>query len=264
MAHRVIIRNEKVLHILDNPHHLAAYAADVWVEFASRTIKQKGRFTVALSGGKTPFELYALLSRRTDVRFWTSTHIFLVDERYVPRTHQESNYHLLKETLLRHPAIPARNFHHINTEKKDIKESATEYEDGLREFFSLKKNEFPGFDLILLGLGEDGHTASLFPAEEVPGEHTRAVVAVERKGKLSSRVTLTLPVINNASGILFLVTGKHKAPIIKRIMSEPECTLPACLVKPVHGELAFLLDKDAASELSDPGATIYDKPLPWM
>jgi len=213
-------------------------------------IKEKGLYTMALSGGKTPGLLYETLTHST--LWWEKIHIFLVDERYVPYSDPLSNFSLVQKTLLSKISIPQHNVHPINTEISPPENAATLYADELKTFFEMRGN-YPVFDLILLGIGEDGHTASLFPGRkhsEAENVLVKAVGPAPIDPKVP-RITLTLGVINNAANIAFLVSGKNKAAIVKRVVEEKDTTLPAAMVKPHSGNLLFFLDKPASSKLSN-------------
>lgn len=209
---------------------LSDAAAACVIEHARRAIAGNGRLTMALSGGTTPRLLYERLAR-TDFEMdglWQSTHVFWGDERCVGPEHKESNYGLARDALLSKVALPTANIHRIFGEAPNADREAARYETELRRFFYLHEPDtagrFPIFDLVLLGIGADGHTASLFPGDSALQEHTRWAVAVRApKGYAPGRrITLTLPVINNARTILFLVSGKGKTPVMQDILSDSE------------------------------------------
>jgi 6-phosphogluconolactonase len=212
-------------------------------------IAARGCFVAALSGGHTPVDLYREIARIGGALDWEKTHLFLVDERLVPYEDSRSNFGMIKKTLL--DAVPLRrsNVHPVSVDPPDPHVSAKMYEDDIRAFFQAAPGVMPRFDLVLLGLGEDGHTASLFPGTPIPGDAIHAVGAVAESEGRTSRVTLTLPVINNAREVIFLVTGKGKAPIVRRVVEERDAHLPASLVTPAEGRLSFLCDREAASAL---------------
>jgi 6-phosphogluconolactonase len=206
--------------------------------------------TVALAGGATPKGVYERLgadesTQRVD---WTKVHLFWGDERSVPPASSESNYRLVKDSLFARVDIPEKNIHRIMTEKAP-REAALEYEQVIERFFSLTEDQFPAFDLVLLGLGEDGHTASLFPSNPVVNERSRLVVEVFVNKVAQYRITLTLPVINNARAVVFVVSGTRKASIVREVFTSGTIRFPAQMVRPVSGELYWLLDQDAASQL---------------
>lgn len=173
-----------------------------------------------------------------------------MDERFVSFEHPDSNYRMLKETLLDHIPIPQDNIHPIPTERSTPEASATAYEEDLKKVFRLSENQFPEFDLLILGIGEDGHTASLFPGSHVLNDRKSLAASVPLDETKHSRITLTLPVINHARHILFLVTGKNKAPVLRKILYEEDGSLPASMVHCKKGGLIFALDREASGQLS--------------
>jgi 6-phosphogluconolactonase len=233
------------LHVFPDPSTLAHAAAERFVELAQAAIDARRRFLVALAGGSTPRPVYRTLAdepfaSRVD---WTRVHVFWGDERCVPPDHPDSNYRMARESLLDHVPIPDPNVYRIKGEVVPDW-AASSYEMELERVFGPDGR----LDLILLGLGEDGHTASLFPDTTVLEEEEYAVDALYL-GKLGAwRVTLTLPVINAARHVLFLVTGEEKADVLARVRAGEQ--LPAALVQPEAGEVTWLVDSDAASLLA--------------
>ena len=242
-------KNKEVL-IFKNADEMSDFAISKWVEISEEAIKNKGRLEAAISGGKTPEKLYQKLSGFKRPLPWDKTHIFLVDERFVSHKSNESNYRMINQLLLKHVKIPKENIHPIPVEEKTSQAAAKKYEENLISYFKLARGGFPMFDLIFLGIGEDGHTASLFPDSPALKEpqHIAAAVMQEELSK-HKRITLTFPVINNAKNIIFLVAGSNKAKVVKEILEEKNSVLPAARVKPKKGKLFFLLDKSAASYL---------------
>lgn len=241
------------LHVCHDPQDLYKQAAALFERLAGEAVSVRGRFTVVLSGGSTPRGVYALLAE-AGVREripWSHVHLFWGDERCVPPTHPESNYRLAEETLISRVPIPAQNIHRIPAEQAPA-QAASAYEQTLREFFALPADTPPCFDLVFLGMGPDGHTASLFPGTVGLREEKRLVIAhhVEKLG--AWRVTLTPPVLNQAAYVVFLVCGADKAATLREVLQgeyQPE-RLPAQLIRPVHGTLLWLVDQDADSLLS--------------
>lgn len=239
----------KNIHVLTDPQALADHAAELFISKAQAAIDAHNRFSVALSGGSTPRQLYARLAKfnlASRVN-WEAVHLFWGDERCVPPNHIDSNYRMVKETL--DVSVPPQNIHRIQGEIAPDK-AAAQYENELHSFFG----DAPRFDLILLGLGDDGHTASIFPSSPALHERTRWVVAVSHETPplpLVPRVTLTLSVINNAHNIVFLVAGAGKARRLAEILNEPAISneLPAQAIRPNDGELVWLVDKSAAAFL---------------
>jgi 6-phosphogluconolactonase len=221
-------------------------------EISERCIEQRGFFAAALSGGTTPTGFYAELSRDSGGINWKHVHIFFVDERFVPSADSQSNYGMIKEVLLDVVSIPPANIHPIATDASDPSASARHYEGMITDFFRLRPGAVPELDFILLGLGEDGHTASLFPGPQTEAEEQHFVRAVAPAKERLARITLTFPVINNGRHVFFLVTGKAKAPIVRRLVDD-DSALPAAQVAPCRGELSLVCDSEAASLLSMKG-----------
>lgn len=236
--------------VFDEGRSLAEFAARLWLEVYIESSRRSGFMNVALSGGHTPIEFFRALAGRKESIQWEKVHIFLVDERFVLPTDEDSNYHMIRETLISHVRIPEENVHPVRTVGLNPNEGAAEYERSLRRHFGLKPGEFPCFDLIVLGLGEDGHTASLFRGSPMSLETDRWAAAVKPARAPHDRITLTLPVINAARCVIFLVTGAQKAEALKRTVENKDPELPAARVKPVEGSLFFLADKEAAGLLS--------------
>jgi 6-phosphogluconolactonase len=236
---------------------LGRKAADLFLEEAERAIAARGCFSVALSGGATPRALYQRLAGLpfSEKIPWAKVHLFWGDERAVPPDHPDSNYRMAYETLIAHVPIPPENVHRMPAEKENLQTAAEEYEETLRRFFKLSKGEWPSFDLILLGVGPDGHVASLFPGSPALEEKKRWVIAVYVERLKSSRLTLTLPVLNRGREILFLAAGKEKAETIRDILSDhsPRTDLPARRVQPDNGGKIFLLDQEAAGLIIQDG-----------
>jgi 6-phosphogluconolactonase len=236
--------------VLDDNEGVADFAVTKWIEISSQAIVDKGYFSAVLSGGKTPVEFYKRLAASENILSWDRTHLFLADERFVPPSHNESNYGLIKEHLLSHVKIPDENVHRIQTEEITLEQSATRYEEDIRRFFRIEGGSVPQFDLIMLGIGEDGHTASLFPGKSSLQERTRLAIPVTAEKFPGERITLTLPAINNARKIMFLVSGRNKARALKEIVEDKKSSLPVSHVHLKQGMVYFLIDKPAASLLS--------------
>lgn len=218
-------------------HELASLISDT----AGRAIGTWDRFSMALSGGRTPRNLYATLSREFVDRIdWGRTFLFWGDERFVPPDHPESNYRMVKESLLSHIPIPPGNVFPVPTGMRTVESSAIVYEKTVKEFF--KGEDFPRFDLILLGLGEDGHVASLFKGDAAMEEAKRWVTAATapKQYAVRQRITLTFPAINNARTIVLLVTGEKKRAILERVLKN-EGGYPAVWIKPA-GSLNIFTD----------------------
>ena len=229
---------------------MARGAAERFVELGQAAIDARGCFSVGLAGGSTPKRTYELLASEAyrEQLNWSKVHIFFGDERCVPPDHSESNYRMANEALISRVSIPPPNVHRING-LGDAVANASLYEDELRTFFNAAS--WPRFDLVLLGMGDDGHTASLFPGTKALVEPRAWVVAnwVEKFGTF--RITLTAPAINHAANIAFLVTGATKAERLLEVLRgalDPE-KLPSQLIQPLDGSLFWLVDKAAAGRL---------------
>jgi 6-phosphogluconolactonase len=238
---------------LTTPQELFAAAAEEVVRAASEAVAERGRFTIALSGGSTPKSLFNLLATNArTVLPWDRMFFFWGDERHVPPTDPDSNYKMAEETMLSKIPVPAGNVFRIAAENPDAAAAADTYEKTLQKFFALEPGQFPRFDLILLGMGPDGHTASLFPGSAGLQEKSRLVIANWVEKFKTSRLTFTLPVLNAAACVTFLVSGTDKAPALHAVLEgdAPGEQYPSKLVRPVDGKLIWLIDRAAASELS--------------
>ena len=237
--------------IKDNSTDLAVAAADIFTATAKECITHTGRFTIALSGGSTPRTLYRTLAEEPYYSLipWDKIHIFWVDERCVQQNDPASNYGAVKKDLLDRVPIPIEQIHPMLGEAFPEK-GAVEYQRELRAFFRIKNGEFPVFNLIFLGIGKDGHTASLFPGQKALEERERLVTAVKGGNPDVSRITLTFPLLNHAEKIIFLVSGNGKALILKAIFEDNAAQLPAQKVRPINGKLTWLIDREAGSLLT--------------
>jgi 6-phosphogluconolactonase len=242
------------IQIVPDAEALYRAGAAEFVRLAGEAIMTKGSFTVALSGGSTPKGLYGLLA--TDPRLrgqvpWDKIHVFWGDERHVPPTDAESNYRMAHEALLSKVPITPAHVYRIKSEAPDASHAADGYEQTLREFFRVSAGQLPRFDLVFLGLGPEAHTASLFPGTKALHETKRLVVSNWVGKFFSDRMTMTPPILNNATCVMFLVSGEEKALPLKAVLEgpyEPE-QLPAQLLRPEHGRLLWRVDRDAASLL---------------
>jgi len=226
-------------------------AAEEFTKAGRQAIGAQGRFTVALSGGSTPKSLYALLAASYQDFPWARTYLFFGDERHVPPTDAESNYRMANESLLSKIAIPGQNIFRIKAENPDASAAAAEYESQLKRFFALKPGEFPRFDLILLGLGPDGHTASLFPGSEGLKEHSKLVIPNWVEKFQTNRLTFTFPVLNSAAEVVFLSSGPDKAAMVHEVLEVTHTPpYPSQQIQPTNGRLLWMLDEAAASKLT--------------
>lgn len=240
-------------HIHPTSSSLARAAADLFVRLCDRALATQGRFVVALAGGSTPREAYQLLATEEYASEidWSYVYIFWGDERCVPADHAESNHHMAREALLNHIPIPVSNIYRIPGELAP-QQAADAYEHTLRDFFKRRVGSTQArFDLVLLGLGADAHTASLFPWSPAVHERTRWAMAVAHPQTGQARITLTPPALNAGATVAFLVSGEDKAAAVKRVLTEPPQpdVLPAQIIQPEHGQLLWLLDNAAASQL---------------
>ncbi len=208
-------------------------------------IAARGQFTLVLAGGSTPKPLYERLAQQALP--WEKIHVFWGDERYVPATHPDSNQLMARQAWLDHVPIPAANIHPMSTTANDPVKDAAAYADHLQAFFGTAPGAFPAFDLILLGMGDDGHTASLFPGTAVLQMCDR-LIDVGYRGS-DPRITFTIPLINQAHNVAFLVAGASKYPALQAILAENgEATqYPSRFIAPLHGQLFWLLDRSAAT-----------------
>ena len=234
---------------------LARDAATVFTTAAVDAVRDRGLFTVVLAGGSTPRGLYSLLAGDPGFQSkipWTRIQFFWGDERPVPPDHPESNYRLAHETMLSRVGVPAEHIHRIRAE--DTASAADAYEETLKEFAGPGGRSWPSFDLVLLGMGADGHTASLFPGTDALRKTTRLVVAnwVEKLG--SYRITLTVTALCSTAHAVFLVSGADKAATLRAVLQSeaPTETLPASLIRPIGGHLTWLVDQDASRLLQPP------------
>ena len=261
--------SERAVRVAPDAAALMRLAAEEVVRRAGSAVTARGRFTIALAGGSTPKGLYALLAdpaqpfrARTP---WQQTHVFFGDERHVPPDHPDSNYGMARATLLAKVPLAPERVHRVLAEETDAAAAALEYEHELRLVSGtgpagtgpavaprgLERGELPRLDLVLLGLGNDGHTASLFPGTTALEERTHLVVANWVERLRTHRITLTLPVLDAARVVVFLVAGSEKAARVADVLEGSGAALPAGRVRP-GGELIWLLDSAAAAALRGP------------
>ena len=240
--------------IVEDLQALSRTAAELFVTRADAVLKEKPFFTVALSGGSTPKDLYTQLASGRGIRNkieWQKVHFFWGDERHVAPDHPQSNFRMANDAMLTSLPLAPQNIHRIPSEDTDADRAARRYEQELIRFFQLRANQYPRFDLIWLGLGSDGHTASLFPQSAALTEKKRLVAANWVEKIQSHRITMTPAVLNHAECIIFLVSGAHKAGSLKQVLEGGDRAeqLPAQLIQPLHGKLYWLIDRAAAGEL---------------
>ncbi len=246
---------EREIRILADGTAIARRAAQEFVQAAASAVRAHGSFNVVLAGGSTPKALYSLLVNDAALRSqvpWGKIHLFFGDERHVAPDHPDSNFRMAAEAMISKSPVKPEQVTRIKGEYPDAEQAALEYEEALREYFKLKAAEVPRFDLLLAGMGNEGHTLSLFPGTKALHADGRLVVR-NWIGKLyTDRITLTAPAAGNAAQVIFLVTGADKAPALKAVLEgpfEPE-QLPAQLLQPQNGKLLWLVDAAAGSMLS--------------
>jgi 6-phosphogluconolactonase len=231
--------------ILTDRSAIVARALEIVVKAYDEAIARKDRFTIAVAGGSTPKPLYEVMA--TQALDWTKVHVFWGDERYVPVSDPQSNEGMTRKAWLDRVSIPPQNIHAMPTDAADPAIAAQAYESHLQEFFGIQPGEIPKLDLILLGIGDDGHTASLFPGTPALSVRDRLITVGQKDSQ--PRLTFTAPLINQAESILFLVDGIGKADAVKAIMADrgDANTYPARLIQ---GNNIWLLDRNAASAIA--------------
>ena len=243
--------DESRVQILDDLQAVARAAAYEFIACCQQAIKHHGSFAVALSVGSTPKALHGVLVERCakdpELIDWSRVQVFFGDERHVPPDHPDSNFRMASETLLSKVPIPKGNVHRMHGENPDAAAAAAEYDAELARAFHLQPGDFPRFDLILLGMGPDGHTASLFPKTEALNETAKRVVANWVEKFKAWRVTFTRPTINHAAAVMLMVAGQDKAAALAEVMDSgsPEM-YPVKYVKPTNGSLKWMVDGAAA------------------
>jgi 6-phosphogluconolactonase len=244
--------------IKDDLNLLAKQAAEIFVALARRSIGKRGHFAVAISGGSTPRRMHQMLAREPYLLNipWEKIHIFWVDERCVPQDSHKSNYGKAKRDFINDVPISKTQVHFITCEPSSGV-SAKEYQKILSDFFSFENMRIPRFDLIYLGMGADGHIASLFPGHKTLYEKDKLVAAVKGGDPNVNRITMTLPLLNQARNIVFLITGEGKARTVQTVLEDRKIQLPAQKIRPLKGQVTWLLDRKAASLLS--GDLHHDK-----
>ena len=240
------------LRVFTSATELFSAAANELVQRAHRAIAASGRFTLALAGGSTPKGLYKLLPGLPQGTVsWDRVFVFFGDERHVPPDHADSNFRMASESFLSKVPLPEKNIFRVAAENPDADAAALDYEQSLRGFFDVRPGDFPRFDLILLGMGPDGHAASLFPHSKGLRERSRWVIANWVEKFNTARITFTYPVLNQAAGVLFLVSGAEKQDALFQVLRgkpAPE-EFPSQAVRPVRGELLWMADQAAAGKL---------------
>lgn len=238
------------LRVAEGLHELSLAVAEAMVQMIGEAVDVAGACSLALSGGGTPRELYRLLgSRFRDQVPWERVHLFWGDERYVPPNHPESNYGMVRDTLLAYVPCPEASIHPMPTHFATAEAAADDYERTLRNYFG---TDGPGFDVNLLGLGADGHTASIFPGSPALHERTRWVMTAQSSAAPVSRLTLTLPALLQSANIVVLVAGANKANALKEAVSASTDVnaCPAAGLRDARGRVTWWADRDAAGQLA--------------
>lgn len=241
--------------ILPDAAAIARRAAERIIESAAAAVKERGVFTISLAGGSTPKTLYTLLA--TDPAFkskmpWDKTQFFFGDERHVPPDDSESNFRMANESMLSKLSLKPEQVLRIKAEYDDAEKAAKEYEQTLRSSFKLSDGQLPRFDVLLLGMGDEGHTLSLFPGTKALHDNGRLVMSNWVGKFFTTRITTTAPVASNSALVIFMITKADKALALKAVLEgpyEPE-QLPSQLIQPKNGKLLWLLDTTAASKLA--------------
>ncbi len=248
--------SQEIRHIYADADALAKAAATQLLHHAQRAVAERGIFTLSLAGGSTPRKLYTLLATEPEFAAfpWKETHFFFGDERHVPPSHLDSNYLMVSNTLLASNLIPAGNVHRVRAELPDANMTAADYDVELRSFFNatMRFNNAPRFDMILLGMGPDGHTASLFPDSKALNEKERWVVANWVEKFKSFRITFTFPVLNAARTVMLLVAGQDKTDMIHDVLvaSKNKPVYPVQFVQPLDGTKIWMMDRAAAARVN--------------
>ncbi len=252
--------NQPEVRVFENKNKLSLAAAELVCRLANSAVRERGAFTLLLAGGGTPRALYELLAgeRFAGRMPWSTTALFWGDERFVPPEHPESNFRMARQAMIARVPIPPENVHPVPTaDYPDTRSTALAYDSTLREYFCKTENtiktstgSFPRFDLVLLGMGADGHTASLFPGSSVLREDSRLAVAVNAPQgyRTTERISVILPVLNSAGTVLFMVAGSEKRLALSAVLGDPgsaRCKYPAAMVRPRSGRLIWYLDREA-------------------
>lgn len=237
---------EPVLKIYPDAASLFLAAAGTITGLLDGALAKRSRANLVLAGGGTPREVYRSLAARDRSPAWRQIGLFWGDERCVPPASAESNFRMVQETLLLRAEVPPENIHRIRGELEDSEQAARLYEDEIRRSFP--GTELPRFDLVLLGMGEDGHTASLFPGAR--WDEDRWVVASRAPSPSYRRISMTPRILNGAKHLIFIVSGQAKAAALRKVLEDPSCDCPAGRIRPSAGSLLWMVDQTAASTLS--------------
>lgn len=232
--------------VFENKMTLGNYFLKFWHARAQAAVHARGQFTMALSGGQTPVEFYIRMSSLSEYELWAQTHIFQTDERFVAASDRLNNFKMMREHLLDYVNVPQENYHAMGTDYADVCSAALDYHKKLKVFFA---PAIPIMDLMILGVGTDGHVASLPDASWCKPSGTAYAMDVQTLVFQQARLSLSMSVINQSRDIVVLAVGAHKAAILKRILKDKDDILAATQVRPVNGQIIYLLDKDAARQL---------------
>ena len=235
-------------HILYSREEIGSQTIGVWKKTIVEAFRTKGKAFIALSGGSTPGPVYEALAIEGQEFLWDKTHLFLVDERLVPHDHPDSNFGMIKRTLLDKVPIPEENVHPVPI-LSTARDSAAAYEGEIREAFGIDKSDWPVFDLMIMGIGTDGHTASLFPGDPALAVSDRWVIESAPSDVNHERISLTMPVLQKTKRKVFLAIGENKADRLREVLIEKKEDLPATRSIQGVGENIFYLDLEAASGL---------------
>jgi 6-phosphogluconolactonase len=238
----------RIIKIFESPANAVKFTAEYWLDSCRDSLLKKGWFSVALSGGRTPVHLFREMVKIAERDLWKNAFLFQVDERFVPRDHEENNFAMIERELVSRIEIPAENLFPVPV-KGSLRSAASKYEKSLKEFFRSREAGEVSFDLIILGIGEDGHTASLFPGSDALNEKKKLVRDVETGSSMQNRITFTFPLINVSKRVIMLAPGESKAAPIKGVLEENDRDLPASHIVDGRGEVIFVLDRGSASML---------------
>lgn len=254
---KTLEKNEDKVDVFPDIRALTLAAAERFSALATRAVDDHGTFAVALSGGSTPKALYHLMGTEQEIRTkipWSKIHFFFGDERHVPPDHADSNFRMVNEAMFQALQTEQLHIHRVLSELTSASDAAIQYEADLREFFApqgLMHNDFPRFDLVFLGMGPDGHTASLFPNSSGLGESKRWVISNWVQKFETDRITVTFPVLDSAAEVILFVSGPEKAPLVKEVLRVGAETgkYPVQRVRPRNGIKRWMLDASAAARI---------------
>lgn len=245
--HRGMPMSTSRIEIVESINEFATLLKDIWISAAIQSIESNNFFSAALSGGNTPQVIYKSLAEIIPIEIWNKTRLFQVDERYVSPEHKDSNRKMISETLIKSLPSTKAEFHNIDTDLS-IEESAKSYESLIKNKVTCH-NKIPSLDLVILGLGTDGHTASLFPESIVLDEKERLVSPVYTSSEMHDRITMTYPLLNKAHNIIYFISGAEKADVLHNLLEKTYFHYPAAEIRPENGSLTFLCDRESASKL---------------